>query len=210
MNNSRIEYLFEKLDEQNLPLEPFGLFEQWFQEASSSGIIEPNAAALATCSPEGKPSVRIVLIKEINQQGFVFFTNYNSRKGSELKNNPYAAITFFWDKLQRQVRIEGKTEKISEEKSVEYFNSRPVGSRLSAWVSQQSQEVADRKTLEETFATIKNNYPGEEIPKPPHWGGYILIPEKIEFWQGRENRMHDRILFSTVDQNQWQRKRLFP
>lgn len=193
IENLRKDYSLAKLNEDSIDHDPFKQFEKWFNEALNSKLLEPNAMALAT-SVDDKPSVRIVLLKGFNEKGFIFYTNYNSHKGKALQNNPHIALTFFWSELQRQVRIEGKAEKISQEKSTEYFHSRPRGSQLGAAASPQSQ-IITREELEKTYSDLEKEYQDKEIHKPEHWGGFLVIPETIEFWQGRSSRLHDRIFF---------------
>jgi pyridoxamine 5'-phosphate oxidase len=204
----RKEYLLAKLDEGSVNSNPFIQFDKWFNEALNSGIYEPNAMSLAT-SINNKPSVRIVLLKGFDDSGFTFFTNYSSHKGQNIKENNNVALTFFWSELQRQVRIEGIAERISNDKSEEYFHSRPKGSQIGALVSSQSQIINGRKDLEEKYIELLKKYENIEVPKPENWGGYIVIPQTIEFWQGRESRLHDRIFFSKQN-SEWSFVRLSP
>lgn len=204
----RTDYRLQVLNESDVAVSPFLQFQKWWEEAIHSQIHEVNAMALATVSKDGVPSVRIVLLKGFNEKGFLFFTNYESHKGRDLAENPNAAIVIFWKELERQVRIEGMVEKLSEEESLEYFNSRPAGSRLGAWASRQSSIIESRSVLEENMARYINEFK-EGIPKPPFWGGYILIANKVEFWQGRSNRLHDRLEYMR-DGEQWQIVRLAP
>ncbi|WP_341224474.1 pyridoxamine 5'-phosphate oxidase [uncultured Arcticibacterium sp.] len=209
LSGLRVNYNRDELLEQNIGSEPFSLFFDWMEAAKSGEIKEPNAMVLSTIRNE-KPTARVVLLKGFDENGFVFFTNYQSHKGTELENNPNAAMTFFWDALQRQVRIEGVIEKVSEEESDEYYHSRPILSQIGAWVSNQSTVIKDRTVLEEKNAQLEEKYKNvNPIPRPPHWGGYRLKPTHIEFWQGRQNRLHDRILFSKKENN-WQSERLSP
>ncbi|MBA2422965.1 MAG: pyridoxamine 5'-phosphate oxidase [Chitinophagales bacterium] len=206
----RTEYSSKSLDESTIMKDPILQFEAWFHEAIESQLPEPNAMTLATAGIDYKPSARMVLLKRIESQHFFFFTNYYSRKGKELLWNPYAALLFFWNELHRQVRIEGRVEKITSEQSDSYFHSRPKGSQLGAIASPQSEVIESRETLEEKFKAVANQLENFEIPRPAHWGGYKVIPSSIEFWQGRANRMHDRILFTLIDKNNWAIERLAP
>jgi pyridoxamine 5'-phosphate oxidase len=191
-------------------MDPLAFFARWFQEAQSAGMIEPSAMALATSSPTGEPAVRIVLLRRFDERGFVFFTNYLSRKGAELAANPRAALAIHWADLQRQVRIEGNVEQVSSEESDSYFRSRPHGHQLGALVSKQSQVVANREVLESLLADLTRKYADQAVPRPEHWGGYRVIPHTIEFWQGRENRLHDRLRFRRQLDGAWLRERLAP
>lgn len=199
-------FLLEKDAEKN----PFKQFEKWFSEAMKAQVLEPNAMTLATATKNGVPSARIVLLKGFDESGFVFFTNYSSCKGQQIAENPKAALVFFWGDLERQVRIEGDIEKISQEDSEEYFHSRPKGSQLGAIASPQSQVIPDREFLEKNLEDLTTTYQGKEIAKPDHWGGYKVVPVAFEFWQGRSNRLHDRILFSKNTDGSWKTERLAP
>lgn len=205
----RQEYTLGGMDDSYLGANPIDLFDRWFREAVNSGINEPSAMALSTLGTDGYPQSRIVLLKGYEEEGFSFFTNYESQKGNALAQYPKASLLFFWPELQRQIRITGKVEKTSVEESEEYFRSRPRGSRLGAWTSEQSQEIPSRKTLEERYEVFDRKFPEEDIPKPPHWGGYRLTPLTFEFWQGRENRLHDRISFRK-ENGKWRTARLAP
>jgi len=206
----RKDYKKHQLEESMVDKNPLKQFENWFEAAVESEVIEPNAMSLATVSPKGMPDCRIVLLKGIEDEGFVFYTNYQSNKGRELAQNPAAALTFFWPELERQVRIQGMVEKVSEQKSEEYFKSRPKESQVGAWTSPQSSVVKDREILEKREAELTEKFKNDEaLPKPEQWGGYVLKPISIEFWQGRPSRLHDRILYSLVEEN-WKINRLAP
>lgn len=205
----RQDYRLKTLNESDVSSDAIAQFSTWWNEAVASEITEVNAMTLATATKDGVPSARIVLLKDFDKKGFVFFTNYNSHKGKELAENPKAALIFFWKELERQVRIEGDVEKIPAAESDAYFNSRPAGSRIGAWASPQSQVIHDRdilvKNVEKFHAEFKDG-----IPRPPHWGGYIVKPRLIEFWQGRSNRLHDRIQYTLQDDKAWRIERLAP
>jgi pyridoxamine 5'-phosphate oxidase len=189
--------------------DPIELFGAWFQSAQEAGILMPEAVTLATASPDGFPSARMVLLKHADARGFVFFTNYGSQKARELDANPRAALCFHWAVLQRQVRVTGSVERVSSEESAEYFGTRGRGSQVGAWASKQSQPLARRAELEERVARTEAEYAGRDVPLPPFWGGYRLAPERIEFWQGRADRLHDRLVF-TRDGAGWATRRLYP
>lgn len=201
--------VFRGVNEDSVGTEPFRLFDEWYLEARRSGLYLPESMTLATSSPDGYPSARLVLLKRHDERGFVFFTNYESRKAVELENNPRAALVMHWPILQRQVRIEGTVEKTSAEESADYFRTRPRGSRIGAWASPQSSVLRDREQLEERVAEFEARYPGDDVPLPPYWGGYRLRPENIEFWQGRANRLHDRFRFTRAGAG-WTVERLAP
>ncbi len=221
LSDLRQDYSLQSLDITDVANDPFDQFKKWFEEAIKSEILEPNAMTLATATTDGKPSARIVLLKGIDNQGFVFFTNYESKKGKEMAANPNAALCFCWLELQRQIRIEGTIEKIAEADSDAYFQSRPVGSRIGAWASPQSQVIDSRAVIEENenvykkqFHVIARDEATEggsdiEIPRPAHWGGYVLKPTMIEFWQGRSSRLHDRICY-VFENGAWKIERLAP
>lgn len=205
----RSEYLQGKLDETSVSHDPFVQFENWMNEAINSGILHPTSVILATAGKDQQPSARVVLLKDVTKKGFVFFTNYNSRKGQQLTENPNAGLTFFWMEMERQIRIEGRVEKVNADISDQYFHSRPFESRLSAAVSPQSNEVAHRNNLEEAKEKLRLQYPDQKVPRPDNWGGYVLLPHHFEFWQGRESRLHDRIVFNK-NENTWDIRRLAP
>lgn len=205
----RKDYQLKSLTEAEVAKDPFAQFSVWWDEAVASAIDEVNAMALSTVSSAGKPSSRIVLLKGFNEQGFVFFTNYKSEKGRQIEQQQFVSLLFFWKELERQVRIEGVATKVTPEESDTYFHSRPVGSRLGAWASPQSQKITDRSVLEQALENVTAEYAETAIPRPPHWGGYRVIPSSIEFWQGRSSRLHDRILYEQVD-GVWQISRLAP
>ncbi len=209
LQNLRQEYRSAELLEQDIDQNPIDQFKMWFQQALDAKIYEPNVMTLATASPEGVPSARIVLLKGFDEQGFVFYTNYESHKGRELQENPHAALVFFWAELERQVRIEGIVSKVDPDLSTSYFHSRPQGSQIGALVSPQSQVINSREELENHIIILKQQYADQEIPRPDHWGGYVLNPTTIEFWQGRPSRLHDRIRYKLVDGN-WIINRLAP
>ena len=209
INNLRHDFSKKTLDKVDVNKNPILQFETWFKEAVESNVNEPNAMTVCTSTKEGKPSARIVLLRNFNENGFVFYTNYTSRKGVEVLENPNCALLFFWPELERQVRIEGVLQLQSETESDSYFNNRPRGSKLGAWVSEQSKIIQSRKVLDEKYSELSAKYPDDNIPRPSYWGGYILKPSSIEFWQGRPSRLHDRILFSLVN-NAWEIERLAP
>jgi pyridoxamine 5'-phosphate oxidase len=232
LSDFREDYRHDSLDRAQLNPNPFTQFESWFQQATGEksqsrwrkiGIAlfklwsaicnhrpaDINAMTLATVDKNGKPSSRTVLLKTVDERGFIFFTNYESRKGRELTENPNAALTFFWSELERQVCVAGSVTKLPVAESKKYFNSRPRGSQIGAWASNQSEAVPDRATLEKKWQELEHKFPGE-IPLPPHWGGFILKPERIEFWQGRPSRLHDRFSYSRQADSSWKIERLAP
>ncbi|HEV3143572.1 MAG TPA: pyridoxamine 5'-phosphate oxidase, partial [Gemmataceae bacterium] len=206
----RREYMQHGLRENDCAADPMQQFRQWLDQALAAALTEATALTLATCTLDGRPSARIVLLKGIDERGFVFFTNYDSRKGKELAANPRAALVCFWADLERQIRIEGRVEKITPEESDAYHRTRPRGSQLGAWTSYQSEVIAGREVLEERLRELEARFGDGEVPRPPHWGGYRLVPEVIEFWQGRPNRLHDRIRYRRLDSGQWVMERLAP
>ncbi|MEO7800877.1 MAG: pyridoxamine 5'-phosphate oxidase [Ginsengibacter sp.] len=206
----RKEYQQYSLDENEVDADPIPQFAKWWKAATESKIVEPNAMTLATCSAAGAPSARIVLLKTFTNKGFIFFTNYESRKGAEIQENPKAALIFFWKELERQVRIEGTVSKISEDDSDEYFASRPNGSKIGAWSSPQSKVIIYRDILDENVKQFETRFAnGNTIDRPPYWGGYIVEPKMMEFWQGRPSRLHDRIRYS-AEKTGWKIERLAP
>lgn len=206
----RKDYSLTDLLEKDLARDPFRQFERWFQEAEAAKVIEPNAMTVATATPDGRPSARTALLKGVDGRGFVFFTNYESRKGRELAQNAHVALIFPWLALERQVIVEGAVTRTSREESETYFHSRPHASQLGAWASQQSSLVANRTVLEENFKAIERKYAGMPVPLPPHWGGYRVAPETVEFWQGRRSRLHDRLRFRRDQDGSWTVERLAP
>ena len=209
LQNLRQDYKSTSLDESDVDQDPIVQFQKWFQHAVDAQIYEPNVMTLATADKAGRPDARIVLLKGVDGDGFRFFTNYLSAKGKELKRNPYAALVFFWPELERQVRIEGTVEKLDKETSEAYFNTRPIASQIGAVVSPQSQIIPDRTFLEEKVEELKAKSSDKGIAKPAHWGGYIVKPTRIEFWQGRRSRLHDRINFEKAN-GIWTKTRLAP
>src|SRR4051812_40607525 len=205
----RKDYALAGLNEKDLARDWFRQFEKWFQEAEAAKLTEPNAMTLATATRDGRPSARTVLLKAVDGRGFVFFSNYESRKGRELEANPYASLVFPWLALERQVIVEGAVTKVAREESEADFHSRPRASQLGAWVSQQSAIIAGRKVLEDAMKALETKYAGQEVPLPPHWGGWRLAPETVEFWQGRRSRLHDRLRYRRVKDG-WTVERLAP
>lgn len=209
LQDLRRHYALKTLEHADLHPDPIEQFRYWLTEALDAQVLEPNAMTLATADAAGRPSARVVLLKGVDEQGFRFFTNYESRKAQELQSNPYAALAFAWLELERQVRIEGRVARVSREESEVYFQSRPHASQLGAWVSRQSEPIDGREVLEERFEALRAQYPEGEVPLPPFWGGYLIEPYAIEFWQGRESRLHDRFRYQRQD-DAWEITRLAP
>jgi pyridoxamine 5'-phosphate oxidase len=209
LSDLRREYAARSLDAGDVDADPFTQFRRWFDEATGAGVPEPNAMTLATATREGLPSARVVLLKGLDARGFVFFTNYESRKGVELADNPRAALVFLWHEVERQVRVEGTVERVSAAESDAYFAVRPRASQLGAWASPQSRSVADRAALAASFAEVTARFGEAEPPRPAHWGGYRVIPTALEFWQGRRSRMHDRLVYERSGEG-WRLTRLAP
>lgn len=209
ISSIRKDYQLKSLSEHEVAKDPFDQFSLWWNEAIASETDEVNAMTLATVNAQNRPSARIVLLKDFDKRGFVFYTNYQSDKGMQLENNPFASIIFFWKELERQVRIEGKCSKLDASENDAYFNSRPVGSRIGAWASPQSKVISDRAVLTDKVSELEHQYASGEIPRPAHWGGYRLDPEIIEFWQGRSSRLHDRIKYLREGEG-WKIVRLAP
>jgi len=207
---SRYEHVGKGLRRRDLDPDPIKQFSNWFTAAIEAGIRDVNAMSLATAGPDAKPTVRIVLLKGFDQNGFVFFTNYESEKGKQLAANPYAAMAFYWIELDRQIRIGGEVEKTSREESQIYFHSRPIGSQLGAWASRQSDVIDGRRVLDARMSEMTDRFANKAIPVPPHWGGYRLKPDVFEFWQGRPNRLHDRFRYTRQANGSWLIERLAP
>jgi len=205
----RTEYSKKELRQQDVAPNPIDQFKLWFEEAIKSEVPEPNAMSLATVDSNGQPSLRVVLLKEVNENGFVFFTNYQSKKGESIKYNPLIGLNFYWHDLERQVRIEGSASKINQTLSDEYFESRPRGSQVGAWISPQSRPIEKRSFLEKEQNAFEKKFSDQPVPRPEHWGGYLVRPHTIEFWQGRASRLHDRICYQKEDER-WEVKRLAP
>ncbi len=208
--SERHDYEKASLDEAGVDPDPFRQFQAWFAEATAAGIAEPNAMTVATASAEGRPSARVVLMRGFDDRGFTFFTNYRSRKGAEIEANPFASCVFFWQAMERQVRVEGGVVRVPEAESEEYFRGRPVASKRGAWTSEQSQVVAGRQALEADLEAIRRRFPDDDVPRPPHWGGFRIVPELFEFWQGRRSRLHDRIVYRKATAGPWRIERLAP
>ena len=206
----RQNYKTHALEEDNVNINPFKQFQLWMNEALAAKFVEPTAMNIATVNRDGDISSRMVLLKSFDEKGFVFFTNYQSNKASDLASANKAALNIWWDKLHRQVRINGSVEKVTREETVEYFHSRPRGSQIGAVASQQSQVIENYAVLEQEYIEIESNYEGKEIPCPDHWGGYCVMPELFEFWQGRPNRLHDRLRYAKTDSGEWKIDRLSP
>ena len=208
LTDLRRDYAQESLTERDVDPDPIRQFEKWFEQALRAGMVEPNAMTVATSTRDGHPSARMILLKGFDANGFVFFTDYRSRKGAELDANPHVSLCFWWDALQRQVRVTGTAARVSSDESAVYFRTRPHGSRIGAWASQQSAPLESRETLEREVERLRRAH-SEDVPLPPHWGGYRVTPESIEFWQGRPSRLHDRIVY-TRESDSWRIGRLSP
>ena len=206
----RIDYGRGRLDEADVLPDPVDQFARWFADAQAAGVAEPNAMTLATVSASGAPSARVVLLKDFDRRGFVFFTNYLSRKGQELAANPRAALCFYWQPVERQVRVEGTVERVSREDSETYFRSRPVSAQVGAWVSEQSKVIPSRGELERREKEFLARFGSSPVPLPEHWGGYRVVPQLVEFWQGRPNRLHDRVVYTRAADGGWGLRRLAP
>jgi len=207
----RESYGLGELDERNCETNPIVQFEKWIQVAEKAGLREPNAMVLGTATADGRPSSRVVLLKEVSDIGFVFYTNYTSRKARELETNPFASLTFYWPELERQVRVEGRVQRVPRQVSEAYFRTRPRGSRLGAWASHQSEAIPSREALDTRLKQLDDRYANsDDIPVPEFWGGYCVVPETIEFWQGRPNRLHDRLQYRRNSEQAWVLERLSP
>jgi pyridoxamine 5'-phosphate oxidase len=211
LESIREEYRLAELSERNCETNPIVQFERWMKDAQAAHLKEPNAMTLSTATADGRPAGRVLLLKEVSELGFVFYTSYTSRKARELERNPFAALTFYWPELERQVRVEGRTSRVAREKSEAYFRTRPRGSQLGAWASHQSEVISGREELELALKEAEATYfESEEVPIPEFWGGYSLFPDSIEFWQGRPNRLHDRLRYRRKDESGWAIDRLSP
>ncbi len=209
LHNIRQDYAKKELSVKDCLANPIAQFDVWLQEAISAEVPEATAMNVATVDQDNRPNSRIVLLKEVNETGFVFFTNYESRKGQSIAHQPFVAINFFWPELERQVRIEGRIEKLDPKASDDYFASRPYASRVGAWASEQSQVISSKAVLLSRAAAFGAKHP-LKVPRPPHWGGYLVVPDRIEFWQGRPSRLHDRVQYRLLDTQEWQKDRLAP
>jgi pyridoxamine 5'-phosphate oxidase len=210
LSKLRTDYESEGLSETRIEADPLTQFRRWLDEAIEAGVPEPNAMAVSSVDSSGRPSARIVLLRGLDEQGFVFYTNYESRKGQQLAANPFAALTFFWAPLHRQVRIEGRTVRVTDSESDSYFAGRPRASQIGAWASRQSSAIHDRNAIEQEVARLEQVFAGQEVPRPPFWGGFRVRPSLIEFWQGRPSRLHDRLQYSVQADGSWILERLSP
>jgi pyridoxamine 5'-phosphate oxidase len=210
ISERRKDYTLLNLREDEVDRNAIRQFERWFDQAMKAGVAEPDAMTLATATPDGRPSARVVLLRGVDDRGFVFFTNYDSRKGRELAANPWAALVLFWHELERQVRVEGQVRRVSVQESDHYFQSRPAGSRIGAWASPQSEVIKSRESLEIRCQELEKSFEDGTIPRPPNWGGFRLAPETIEFWQGRPSRLHDRLRYTRRERSKWLVERLAP
>ena len=210
INTVRREFADQPLNIEAVNDDPYAFFEKWFDEAVGAGVLDPYAMTLATVNKNGIPGACVVYMRDISEKGLVFYTNYNSRMGKDLKENPNVSVNFFWVELDRQIRFTGITEKISASLSDQYFAKRPRPSQISAWASDQSAVIHNRENLEDRFKYFEKKFLNEEVPRPPHWGGYLIKPESIEFWQGRPSRLHDRVVFYLDDKGAWSKRRLSP
>lgn len=210
LSDLRQSYTKSRFSEDDLLASPFAQFEKWFREAQRAEIEEPNAMCLATASADGQPSTRVVLLKDFSEKGLTFYTNYESRKAAELQQNPKAAVNFLWLPLQRQVNVTGRVERVSKAESLKYFLSRPFGSQLGAWSSPQSQVISSRSILEAKLDQMKRKFAEGKVPLPDNWGGYRIVPDRFEFWQGRQSRLHDRFMYRLNAAGEWETQRLAP
>lgn len=209
LNSIRYDFAKQTLDERDVIANPIMQFAKWFEEAIGAQVLDPNAMTVCSATKAGKPSARILLLRNFSESGFVYYTNYTSRKGTEIAENPNCALLFFWPELERQIRIEGEVQKQTAEESDLYFKTRPRESKIGAWTSEQSKIISNREVLNKEYEKLSKKYPDENVPRPPYWGGYLLKPNTIEFWQGRPNRLHDRILYTKKNEN-WKIERLSP
>ena len=210
INHLRYDFSKQTLDESEVNTNPIIQFESWFKEAVEAQVLSPNAMVVSTASKDAVPTARVLLLRNFDEKGFVFYTNHNSKKGNQIDHNPHVALTFFWPELERQIRIEGTVDKQTDEESDEYFVVRPEGSKLGAWASQQSSVVESRAVMDAKFKEMQNHFRGREIPRPAFWGGYLVKPTMFEFWQGRPNRFHDRIAYVQDENRNWEIERLSP